>query len=520
MYPGIYAKTTPDKPAAIRPATGEVLTYAELDDRSNRLAHLLRAHGVERGGHVAMFVENSLIYFDVIWACLRAGLYVTPINTHQTAENAAYVVDDCDATVLIASAALPASAELGRLSPRCTLKLAVGGALDGFADYETSLAGQPASPIADESIGSMMLYSSGTTGRPKGILRPLIPGHPADGIPAVRSRPLLFGFDSSTVYLSTAPMYHGAPFGTSAGVQSEGGTVVLMERFDGELALRLIEEYRITHSQWVPTMFIRMLKLPDEIRTRHDLSSHRSAIHAAAPCPIEVKRAMIDWWGPIIDEYYSSSENTCMTLIGSADWLAHPGSVGRPRTNPIHVCDEEGHELPLGQPGLIYGELGAAAFRYHKDPAKTAEATHPFHKDWMTSGDVGYLDEDGFLYLTDRKAFLIISGGVNIYPQAIEDALALHPKVADVAVIGVPNADLGEEVKAVVQPAPGVEPSTEVAQELMDFVCERLGRQLTPRSVDFTEELPRLPTGKLAKKALRDSYWGGPQGATPIAARI
>jgi fatty-acyl-CoA synthase len=520
MYPGNYSRTQPHKLAVIRPATGESLTYAQLDARSNQLAQLFHAEGLRRGDHVAVYMENHIAYFDVIWACLRSGLYLTAVNQHLTAAEAASIVDDCDAKALIASAALPGAAETGRLAKRCKLKLVVGGAAPGFADYATALAAQPVEPLADESIGTFMLYSSGTTGRPKGIRRPLLSGRPADGNPNLTSRSMLFAMDTSTVYLSPAPMYHGAPIGFCACVQQEGGTVVMMDKFDAALALELIERHRVTHSQWVPTMFVRMLKLDTAERLKRDLSSHRYAIHAAAPCPIEVKRQMIDWWGPILVEYYSSTENIGLTLISSEEWLQHPGSVGKSRGRPFHICDEDGRELPAGAAGLVYGEVGPDGFTYYKDEAKTAEAVHPDNPYWMTTGDVGYLDEEGHLYLTDRKAFMIISGGVNIYPQQIEDVLALHPKVADVAVIGVPNPDLGEEVKAVVEPAAGVEPSDALAREIMDFVQARLGRQLTPRSVDFIDALPRLPTGKLFKKALREKYWGASVGPLPLAARI
>jgi len=509
LYPGIHAASQPDKLAAIRASSGESLTYAELDARSNRIAHLLHDHGLRRGDHVAYYLENSLAVFEILWACQRSGLYFTPINFHLTASEAAYIVDDCDAQVLIASAALDQSEDLGRLAERCTLKLAVGGALTGFADFEQAIAGKPESPLEPESMGSMMIYSSGTTGRPKGVKRAL-PGVPLEaGGPLFHGLIAMYGLGKDTVHLSPAPLYHAAPLGwTSATVQA-GGTVVFMDRFDPEDALRQIERYKVTHSQWVPTMFIRMLKLDEQTRCKYDLSSHRYAIHAAAPCPSEVKRQMIAWWGPIIEEYYSSTEGAGMTMISSKDWLAHPGSVGRSTGAPLHVCDEEGRELPAGEAGLIYGEPPAGrGFTYHKDEGKTLGSAHPEHPEWRSIGDIGYLDEEGFLYLTDRKAFMIISGGVNIYPQQIEDALALFPGIADVAVIGVPNEDLGEEVKAVVQPAPSVTPSGEFAREILAFVTSKLGKQLTPRSVDFVEELPRLPTGKLAKGVLKDKYWG------------
>jgi fatty-acyl-CoA synthase len=521
MYPGTHAKTHPDKPAAIRASTGEVVTYRQLDERSNRLAQLLHAKGLRPGDHVAVFLENHLAYFDVAWACMRSGLYLTSVNRFLAASEAAYIVDNCDARVLIASAALDQSEELGRLSPRCEIKLAVGGAILGFDDYESALAASSDRPLDNELVGALMLYSSGTTGKPKGILRALPNVRPDNGNPMQRQRIDLFGLDETTVYLSPAPLYHAAPLGYAVAIGQAGGTVVVMEKFDAEQALELIERHRVTHSQWVPTMFIRMLKLPPEIRTKFDLSSHRCAIHAAAPCPIAVKREMIDWWGPILVEYYSSTEGAGLAVIDSKEWLAHPGSVGRANGLPFHICDEEGSELPPGVPGLIYGEMRPGSqFAYHKDPEKTASVAHPKHPDWVAVGDIGYLDDDGYLYLTDRKAFMIVSGGVNIYPQQIEDALALHPKVGDVAVIGVPNADLGEEVKAVIEPAPGVEPSDELAEEIKGFVRGKLGRQLTPRSVDFIDELPRLPTGKLYKQALREKYWGGAGEKTALSARI
>lgn len=512
MHLGSFAKTQPDKFAAVLPATGDSRTYRQLDERTNRLAQLLRANGLRTGDHVALYIENNLAFYDVVGACLRAGLYITPVNRYLPASEAAYIVDNCDAKALIASAALQPSEELGRLCPRCDVKLSVGGAVAGFEEFEAAIARYPATPIADEHVGSLMLYSSGTTGKPKGIRRPLPDQAPEKGNPAMRSTGAMFGFDENTVYLNPAPLYHSSPAGFSSGVIQAGGTVVVMDRFDPEEALRLIEAHKVTHSQWVPTMFIRMLKLPDAVRTRYDLSSQRCAIHAAAPCPVEVKRQMIEWWGPVIEEFYSSTEQAGFARISSSEWLAHPGSVGRDANAPFHICDEEGRELPVGEPGIIYGESPSGIqFVYHKDDGKTVGASHPDHPKWRTVGDVGYVDDEGFLYLTDRKAFMIISGGVNIYPQQIEDALALHPKIADVAVIGVPNTELGEEVKAVVQPASGIAPSEALAQEIQDFVRERLGRQLTPRSVDFTDALPRLPTGKLYKKGLREQYWKAPE---------
>ncbi|MDO6414482.1 acyl-CoA synthetase [Sphingomonas sp. BIUV-7] len=512
MYLGTHARVQPEHPALLLPATGESRTYFELECRTNQLAHLLRAHGLKPGSHIALFIGNDLAFFDVVWAALRSGLYVTPVNRYLPAGEAAYIVDNCDAEALIASARLPESAELGRLASRCAVKLSVDGVIPGFDAFEPAIAAFPTTPVPDEQIGSLMLYSSGTTGRPKGIRRPLSGRPAAEGNPAMKATGDSFGFGPGTVYLNPAPLYHSAPAGFTTAVLQAGGTVVLMDRFDPEAALSLIDRYRVTHSQWVPTMFIRMLKLPADVRSRYDLTSHRCAIHAAAPCPVEVKREMIGWWGPILEEFYSSTEQAGFARIGSVEWLAHPGSVGRDPNAPFHICDEDGRELPPGEPGLIFGESPSGVqFSYHKDNGKTASASHPLHPTWRTVGDIGYVDEEGYLYLTDRKSFMIISGGVNIYPQQIEDALALHPKIADVAVIGVPNVELGEEIKAVVEPASGVVPSDLLAQEIMQFVRERLGRQLTPRTVEFTDALPRLPTGKLYKKALRDRYWPAPE---------
>jgi fatty-acyl-CoA synthase len=363
-------------------------------------------------------------------------------------------------------------------------------------------------------MGDWMFYSSGTTGKPKGILRPLPDLSAAEGV-SLRQALNRYGVSDKTVYLSPAPLYHAAPFAFVFSVQSFGGTAVIMEKFDAALALELIERHGVTHSQWVPTMFVRMLKLPRDVRTRFALSSHRVAIHAAAPCPVDVKRQMIDWWGPVLYEYYAGSEGMGATAITSEEWLAHPGSVGRASAGILHICDDDGRELPAGESGLIYFEQSAIIFRYHNDEAKTQASRHPGHSNWSTLGDIGYLDTEGYLYLTDRKAYMIISGGVNIYPQAIEDIFVMHPKVADVAVFGIPDEEMGEQVKAVIEPQPGVEPSAALATELVDFARARLARYMVPRSIDFIAEMPRLPTGKLYKRVLRDPYWKKPTAAPP-----
>jgi long-chain acyl-CoA synthetase len=513
MYPGHHASTTPDKPAVVSARTGEAITYAELDARSNRLAQLLSAEGLRRGDHIAVFLENHLRYFEVAWAALRSGLYLTTVNRYLTAPEAGYIVDDCGARVLISSRAVhEAAAEIPDRAPECRRFLVVDGppkgAADRFESYEEALADHPPEPLAEEPLGEFMLYSSGTTGRPKGISRPL-PDRPVwRGLAMNPVLKGLFRVEADSVYLSPAPMYHSAPIGFCTSMQSLGGTVIMMERFDARDALQALEKYAVTHSQWVPTMFSRMLKLPEEERTGFDLSAHRVAIHAAAPCPRKVKEQMFAWWGPILHEYYGGTELNGLTYVGPEDWLAHPGTVGRAVMGTIRICDESGDELPPGEAGIVYFERDKAPFAYHKDAEKTRIAQHPKHPAWTTLGDVGYVDEEGFLYLTDRASFMIISGGVNIYPQEIENELITHPKVEDVAVIGVPHAEFGEEVKAVVQPVAGVDADATLAAELMAWTREHLAAYKCPRSIDFDRELPRLPTGKLYKRLLKDRYWG------------
>ncbi|BEV02121.1 acyl-CoA synthetase [Novosphingobium olei] len=501
FHPSVHARNHPEKPAVIM-ADGRSLTYRELDEESNRFAQLLRARGLQIGDTVAISLENRPEYFSLVWGAQRAGLVFVAVSCRLAAPEIAYIAQDSGAKLLVSSTYLnKVLDEVAALAPSVP-QLRLGGV--GVHDLEAELAKMPATAIADERAGGDMLYSSGTTGKPKGVRVPM-PEDPAIGAPTslmmVASE--VFGFTKDSVYLSPAPLYHAAPLRWSMGVHRLGGTVVVMDKFDPEHALQLIEKYKITDSQWVPTHFVRLLKLPEDVRTKYDISSLKCAIHAAAPCPIPVKHAMIDWWGPILKEYYAGTEGNGFTFIGSEDWLTHPGSVGRVITGVIHICDENGDEVPTGTEGQVFFE-GGGVFEYHNDPAKTAEATNKHG--WTSLGDIGRVDEDGFLYLTDRKSFMIISGGVNIYPQEIESLLVTHPKVADVAVIGAPDPDMGERVVAIVQPANLAEAGPALAAELTDWLNPQLSRVKMPRQIDFREELPREPTGKLFKRLLRDEY--------------
>ncbi len=510
MYPGHWAQLTPDKPAHVMSGSGEAVTFAELEDRSRRLAQLWWAAGLRPGDHVALLMENNPRYPEVFWAAARSGLYITTVNRYLVGDELAYVVDNCEARSLVTSWALrDAATSLLGSTPRVESRLMVDGMADGHDRYEEAIAAHPAERLDDEPAGEAMLYSSGTTGRPKGIKRPLTGRKISDPNPATMLLlGGLFSYDEHSVYLSPAPMYHSAPLGFSMGTQALGGTVVMMERFDPIEALAAIERFYVTHSQWVPTMFVRMLKLEPAERERFDLSSMKVVIHAAAPCPVPVKQQMIEWWGPIIHEYYGGTELNGFTYVNAEDWLAHPGTVGRSVLGTLHVCDDDGNELPPGEPGVVYFELPALPFEYFKDAGTTRGICHPDHPTWSALGDVGYVDEDGFLYLTDRATFMIISGGVNIYPQEIENVIITHPRVVDVAVIGVPNDEFGEEVKAVVQPLDWADAGPDLARDLDAYCRERLAHFKCPRSFDFEEELPRLPTGKLYKRLIRDRYWG------------
>jgi len=501
------AAEQPDAPAVVMGGSGETVTYRQLDERANRLARLLRARGLAEGDHIALIMENNARYLEVAWAAQRSGLYYTAVNHHLLAGEVQYILDDCGATVVVVGAA-QAAVVAGLDLSAVPVRLSVGGAIGGFERYEDEVGSFEPVPLDDESEGREMLYSSGTTGQPKGVRKALpgtAMGDPASPPVQIAAAMARSGAGPGSVYLCPAPLYHSAPLVYSMSMLRLGATVVVMEHFDPAQCLALIERYGVTHAQFVPTMFVRLLKLPATERHAHDLSSLAYVVHAAAPCPVPVKRAMFEWWGPIIHEYYSGTEDIGATTITPAEWLAHPGSVGRPMS-PAHIVGPDGAEVGLGEEGTVYFE-GGRPFEYHNDPAKTASITN--EQGWRTLGDVGRLDADGYLYLTDRASHMIIAGGVNIYPQEAENVLAGHPLVADVCVIGVPYPEMGEAVKAVVQlvdPARGV-PGTEA--ELLAYCRASLAAYKCPRSVDFVAELPRDPSGKLYKRLVTARYWSG-----------
>jgi len=510
MYPGAHLDSNADKPAVIMAGSGFTQTFAELDAAANRLSRVLRNAGLQPGDHVAICMENHDRYLEVVWGCHYAGLIYTCASSRLQSSELEYIINDCGARVFITSKyKADQAAEIVANMPNVELRLMLGGTIEAYESYEAAVDAQSSEPLdEDRKAGLDMLYSSGTTGQPKGVARPYPNETLAEfnnGVTTLAA--LLFAVDDSKRYLSPAPFYHAAPLRFCMSMHALGATVVAMENFDAETYLRLVEEHQITHSQVVPTMFVRMLKLDEATRNQYDVSSLEYVIHAAAPCPIPTKRAMIEWFGPVIHEYYAGSEGNGFVYCNSEQWLAHEGTVGMPINCTVHIAGDDGEEVPQGESGTIYFE-GGAEFEYHNDPEKTKGSRHP--KGWSTLGDVGYVDEDGFVYLTDRKAYMIISGGVNIYPQEAENILVTHDKVIDVAVFGVPNDDFGEEVKAVVQPREmpaDDEAAQALASELIQFCRSHLADVKCPRSVDFREELPRHPTGKLYKRLLKDEYW-------------
>jgi long-chain acyl-CoA synthetase len=498
-----FARESPLRPAVVAGGTGDTLTYGELDLRSRKLARHLSAQGIAKGDHIAVMMENCADYFMVCWAAQRLGLVYTPINWHLAANESAYIIENCGAKALIVSENTRTIVQsMGDTLQGVAVTLTTGTPFGRFKNIDRIIEGAPDEPDVGQYEGSIMFYSSGTTGRPKGI------SHKVDEIAWGQLTPLAaymryaYGMGRETVYLVPAPLYHAAALAWSMLVLRAGGAVVVMEKFDALEALRLIEAHQVTHAQFVPTMFVRMLRLAEQERRKHDLSSLKLVIHAAAPCAPQVKQQMIEWLGPIVHEYYAGSEGNGLTAADSATWSAHPGTVGKPVFGQVHIVGEDGRVLPPGEDGVVYFS-GGADFEYYKDPEKTASAHHA--AGWSTLGDIGHLDEEGYLYLSDRRTDLIISGGVNIYPKEIEDALIQHPAVQDVAVIGVPNSEFGQEVKAVVELHRGIADSSELADEMIAFCRARIAAYKCPKSVDFAT-LPRLPNGKMLKREVRERY--------------
>lgn len=511
-HPSFHAQSTPDHLALIIADTGETLTYRQLDEGSNRFAQLLRSLGVRPGDRIGLMMRNGPDFAIAYWGATRSGAFVTLVSTHLKPEEAAYILNDSGSKALFLSASLGDT----------PLALAAGGVemipnvaaifyadqepIPGARPLQEAVAEMPAEPVVDEISGFHMIYSSGTTGQPKGIVLPFAPG-PIDEFNALEGKMPFLESIKPLVYLNVGPLYHGAPLSSMVGAQRVGGTFVTQRKFDAEGVLSAIQTYGVNVAQFVPTMFVRMLALPDEVRLRYDVSSLKIVLHAAAPCPVEIKRRMIDWWGAILFEYYGSTEGVGATAITSEEWLRRPGSVGKTSLGAIHICGEDGRELPPGESGAIYFEaLPGRVINYLNDPEKTKRATHPEHPNWFSVGDIGRLDEDGYLFLTDRQDFMIISGGVNIYPQAVEDCLIVHSKVLDAAVFGVPNREYGEEVKAVIQPKVWADAGPQLEAELREWCRGQISAVTCPRSYEFVKELPRTPSGKLAKKELRKIY--------------
>jgi len=504
FHPRRYAIERPDDVAYRISTSADAVTFGQLEARANQAAHTFRQLGLKRGDHIVILMENRREFLEICFAADRTGLYYTTASTHLTDDEILYIIRDCRASLVLVSDALIARISgYDDLLAICCPIMVIGRGEDKLPSFTEIASAAKATPIPDESQGLDMLYSSGTTGRPKGVIWAL-PDQPA-GSSSMLIELLsgLFGYGVGTRYLCTAPLYHAAPLRHTMVTIRTGGSAVIMPKFDAEAALALIEAERITHSQWVPTMFVRLLKLSEEARRRYSLNSMTMAVHAAAPCPVDVKHRMIEWWGSIIHEYYAGTENNGFTALTTEEWLGHIGSVGKAKLGVIHICDENGAELPIGAEGEVFFENGHQ-FEYHNDPEKTRACRNA--QGWTTLGDIGRIDDDGYLYLTDRKSFVIISGGVNIYPQEIENLLLQHEAVLDAAVIGIPNEEFGEEVKAVVQLVDGREANEELSSELIAFCRKRLSAVKCPRTLDFRTNFPRSPTGKLLKRQIRDEY--------------
>jgi long-chain acyl-CoA synthetase len=508
LYPGTYARERPDEPAVIWARNGELTTWRNLDAASNQIARLLWAKGLRKGDHIAVLSENHPIYFQIVWAALRSGLYYTPISCYLTPPEVAEVLRVSDANVLFASERQTETAERALLElteVRHCFRFGGSGAAApplGWEDLDPALSSIPADPLEDEPEGAPLWFSSGTSGRPKAVVRSL-PDEPND--PVALHYAKAFGLSAETVHLCLGPLHHAAPIGFSTAVLRLGGTVVLTDEFNPEGVLAYIQRYLVTFGHFVPTMFVRLLKLPEETRRGYDVSSLERVIHGAAPCPVKTKEQMIRWWGPIIDEYYGGTEGVGSTIITAAEWLSKPGSVGKASRGTIHIVDESGQEITDGSDGMVYFENPEATTKYRDDPTETASITHALG--WQTLGDIGHLDQDGYLFLTDRWMHKVITGGVNVFPREVEDVLLSHPQVLDAAVIGIPNDDLGEEIRGVVQLIDPTRAGDQLAQDLIDYCRVRLAKHKCPRWIDFDDQLPRQSNGKLYKRLIRDRYW-------------
>jgi long-chain acyl-CoA synthetase len=498
MQPAVWAELQPGR-VAIHDYTGQNRTFGQLNANANRVARLLRQAGLQPGDSVALACSNRAEFCDVLFGALRTGLRLTPVNWHLTGDEIAYVVQDCEAKAFFADVRIARAAETAAAQcPNLQLKIAIGGPIAGFADYEAALAPLDTADIADPVRGYTMLYTSGTTGRPKGVYKP----------EAVYGAFMEDADRERDVYLCTGPAYHAAPLaGNVRGPLLNGLPIVFVDKWDSEEVLRLIETHRVTHSHLVPIMFQRLLALPEQVRARYDLSSLKRINHGAAPCPPEVKRAMIEWLGPVLSEYYAGSEGGAGFRVSSEEWLRKPGTVGRrPDPDAARIINDAGEECPVGVAGTIYMKVPAVGFQYYKDQKKTDASRLG---DYFTLGDIGYLDEDDYLFLTGRSAETIIAGGVNIYPQEVDNELIKHPAVEDSCTIGVPHDEYGEEVRAVIQLKAGHAPSDAMRDEILAFAVANLARFKIPRGVDFVDELPRSAAGKILRNRVREPYWAG-----------
>ncbi len=499
----IHAAIVPDHPACINASDGTVLSYLELESRSNQTARLLRGLGLKPGDGIVIMCQNDPLYYELVWGAHRAGLYYTPVSWHSKAEEVVYILENSESKAFIASSRFAEVAEQTKqMMDREIAYLSIFDLIPGFESLELARDQHPKDPFEDQTSGREMLYTSGTTGKPKGVKFPLN-GKPIDYAPA-DDMALAHEYANQPVVMAPGPLYHASPLMSTRSAHRFGGTVVVIDKFDAEETLRFIQDYSVTHLICVPTHFLRLLSLPQKVRDSYDVSSLKMIMHTGAPCPVETKYAIIDWFGPIVLEVYAGTERVGGTVINSQEWLAHPGSIGRVIEGKAHVVDESNWQvLQTGETGVIYFDSGES-FVYHGDEAKTKSVYSP--QGWRTMGDIGYMDEDGYIFLTDRKSNMIISGGVNVYPQESENRLLTHPKVHDVAVIGIPNVDFGEEVKAVVQVAPGIETNNALAGELIDYCKEVLASVKCPRTIDFVNKLPREDNGKLYKKQLLERY--------------